>query len=255
LITKETITSKNFEIMLKKITLFTACIMLTLTFSGCETLQGVLGTALNGTTDNLTNDQVAGGLKDALKQGVTKGVNTLSARDGFFKNMAVKILFPPEAQKVEQKLRALGFNGMVDNAIEKLNRAAEDAAVGAKDIFVDAIVGMTISDAMNILMGEKNACSNYLKKTTSTALYQKMNPVIKNSLSKVGALTAWNEVVTRYNQIPLIEKVNPNLDDHVTKKAIDGVFMMVEKEEGEIRKNPLSRGTELMKKVFAKQDK
>jgi hypothetical protein len=164
-------------------------------------------------------------------------------------------LFPPEAQKVEQKLRALGFNGMVDNAVEKLNRAAEDASIGAKDIFVEAIVNMTVTDAMNILMGEKNACTNYLKKTTSAALYQKMNPVIKNSLSKVGALTAWNEVVTRYNQIPLIEKVNPNLDDHVTKKAIDGVFMMVEKEEGEIRKNPLARGTELMKKVFAKQDK
>jgi hypothetical protein len=241
--------------MIKKLMLLSACTLTIFSFSGCDTLQNVLDTTLSGSGDNLTNDQVTGGLKDALKQGVTKGVNNLSARDGFFKNMAVKILFPPEAQKIEQKLRALGFNGMVDNAVEKLNRAAEDAALGAKDIFVEAIVGMTVTDAMNILMGEKNACTNYLKKTTSTALYQKMNPVIKNSLSKVGALTAWNEVVTRYNQIPLIEKVNPNLDDHVTKKAIDGVFMMVEKEESEIRTNPISRGTELMKRVFAKQDK
>jgi hypothetical protein len=241
--------------MLKKIMLLSASTLMILSFTACDTLQNVVNTAMNTSGSPLTNDQVAGGLKDALKQGVTKGVNTLSVRDGFLKNMAVKILFPPEAQKVEQRLRALGLNGMVDNAIEKLNRAAEDAAVGAKDIFVEAIVGMTISDAMNILMGEKNACTNYLKKTTSNALYQKFNPVIKNSLNKVGALTAWNEVVSRYNQIPLIEKVNPNLDDYVTKKAIDGVFSMVEKEEGEIRNNPISRGTELMKKVFAKQDK
>ncbi len=144
---------------------------------------------------------------------------------------------------------------MVDNAIEKMNRAAEDAAIGAKDIFVNAITSMTVSDAMNILMGEKNACTNYLKKTTSDALYQKFSPVIKTSLNKVGALTAWNEVITRYNKVPLVQQVNPNLDDHITKKALEGLFMMVEKEEAEIRLNPLQRGTELMKKVFAKQDK
>ena len=221
--------------------------------SSCETLQGVVDSATK--TDNLTNDQVVGGLKDALRQGVTKGVNLLSVKDGFFKNPSVKILFPPEAVKVESRLRQLGLGNMVDNAVEKMNRAAEDAAVGAKDIFVTAITSMTINDAMNILMGEKNACTNYLKRTTSTALYQKFNPVIKNSLNKVGALTAWNEVITRYNQIPLVEKVNPNLDDHVTKKTMDGVFMMVEKEEAEIRANPITRGTELMKKVFARQDK
>lgn len=243
--------------MLKQITIVSvSALFMLFTFSGCETLQGVVGDVVSGAkTDNLTNDQVVGGLKDALKQGVTKGVSTLSAPDGFLKNMAVKILFPPEAQKVEKTLRDLGMGNMVDKAVEKMNRAAEDAAVGAKDIFVTAITSMTVSDAMNILMGEKNACTNYLKKTTSDALYQKFNPVIKNSLNKVGAITAWNEVVTRYNKIPTVQQVNPNLDDHVTKKAMDGLFLMVENEEKNVRANPLQRGTELMKKVFAKQDK
>jgi hypothetical protein len=225
------------------------------TFSSCEVLESVVKTASGGVTDNLTNDQVVGGLKDALKQGVTKGVSTLSARDGFFKNPSVKILFPAEAQKVEKTLRDLGLGSLVDNAIEKINRAAEDAAVGAKDIFVNAITSMTVNDAMNILMGERNACTNYLKRTTSDPLYQSFNPVIKSSLNKVGALTAWNEVVTRYNQIPLVQKVNPNLDDHITRKGLEGLFSMIEKEEGEIRANPVQRATELMKKVFAKQDK
>jgi hypothetical protein len=242
--------------MLKRIAIVSfSALTIMFSFSSCETLSGVVDSALGSGGSSLTNDQVVGGLKDALKQGVTKGVTTLSAKDGFFKNPSVKILFPAEAQEVEKKLRALGLGNTVDNAIEKINRAAEDAAIGAKDIFVNAIISMTVSDAMNILMGEKNACTNYLKKTTSDALYQKFSPVIKASLNKVGALTAWNEVITRYNKIPLVQQVNPNLDDHITKKAMDGLFMMVEKEEADIRVNPLQRGTELMKKVFAKQDK
>jgi hypothetical protein len=240
--------------MLKRFSIIAVCsTIIIFTFNSCDVLQKVVNT--NTVPSNaLTNDQVVGGLKEALKQGVTKGVNTLSVKDGYFKNPSIKILFPPEAQKVEKTMRDLGLGSMVDNAIEKMNNAAEDAAIGAKDIFVNAITSMTINDAMNILMGDKNACTSYLKRTTSTALYQQFNPVIKNSLNKVGALTAWNEVVTRYNKIPLVEKVNPNLDDHITNKAMEGLFMMVENEEREIRKNPMQRTTELMKRVFAKQD-
>ena len=242
--------------MLKQISTLalSACFMI-FSFSSCDVLQGALnGVGGTGGAAALTNADVITALKDALKQGTKKGVDVLSAKDGFFKNAAIKVLFPAEAQKVEKTLRDLGLGNMVDNAVEKLNRAAEDAAVGAKDIFVNAITSMTVGDATQILMGEKNAATNYLKKTTSTALYDSFNPVIKNSLNKVGALKAWNEVITRYNKIPMVQKVNPNLDDHVTNKAMDGVFHMIEKEEKNIRENPIARTTDLMKRVFAKQD-
>lgn len=227
--------------------------LLGITMSSCD----VLGSLLNsgGGVAALTDSQIAQGLKDALSQGVTKGVSALNIQDGFFKNAALKILFPPEAQKIDKTLRDIGLGNFADDAILKMNRAAEDAAGGAKDIFITAITSMTVNDAMGILMGEKNACTEYLKRTCSTALYQKMQPVIKSSLNKVGAVNAWTKVVTEYNKIPLVTKMNPNLDDHVTKKATDGIFTMVEKEERVIRENPLQRGTDLMKKVFAKQDK
>ncbi len=242
--------------MKKSLLVLTTSTLLLVSATSCDTLQSVVNTTLGGSSDAnaLSNDQVIGGLKDALKQGTSKGVDILSAKDGFFRNQAIKILFPSEAQKVEKTLRDIGLGSMVDDAIEKLNRAAEDAAVGAKDIFVGAITQMTVNDAMNILMGEKNACTEYLKRTTSQALYDKFNPVIKTSLDKVGALKIWNEVISRYNKVPFVQQVNPNLDDHVTKKALEGLFVMVEKEEREIRVNPAQRLTDLMKRVFAKQD-
>lgn len=239
---------------MKRILTWTTGLALAVGISGCDTVQGLLG-GISGGGGDLTEAQIGQGLKEALVQGVNNGVRALSAPDGFFKNAAIKILFPPEAQKVEKTLRDVGAGSLVDKAVEKLNRAAEDAANGAKDIFVSAITGMTISDAMKILTGQPNACTEYLKKSTSNALYQKFNPVIKSSLDKVGANKAWSEVFTRYNQIPLVEKVNPNLDDHVTRKAMDGVFHMIEKEEALIRKDPARRLTDLMKRVFAKQDK
>ncbi len=243
--------------MFKRISLLSlTALSMIFTLSSCDVLQDVAETALSsGGAAALTEGQIGEGLKEALKQGVRKGVNTLSVKDGYFKNQTVKILFPAEAQKVEKTLRDIGAGSMVDDAIEKLNRAAEDAASGAKDIFVNAITSMTIQDATNILMGEKDACTQYLKRTTSDQLYQKFQPVIKNSLNKVGALNVWNTVITRYNRVPLVEKVNPNLDDHVTNKAMDGLFVMVEKEESNIRANPIARTTDLMKRVFAKQDK
>jgi hypothetical protein len=227
----------------------------TFTFSSCDIAQQVLTDVVaTNAVSALTDSDIAEGMKQALKQGTNKGVGVLAAKDGFFANQAVKVLFPPEAQKVESRLRSLGAGSLVDNAIEKLNRAAEDAAKKAGPIFVDAITGMSFKDAMGILMGEKDACTKYLKTNTSDKLYQAFNPVIKNSLNKVGALDAWNAVITRYNKIPLVKKVNPNLDDHVTNKTMGGVFTMIEKEESNIRKNPVSRASDLMKRVFAKQD-
>ena len=233
------------------------CILTSLSLSNCDVVQDVVNTTLGSDSGStaLTNDDIIKGLKEALIQGTSKGVNVLSAKDGFFKNMDVKVLFPPEAQKVEKTLRDLQMGGVVDMAVEKLNRAAEDAAVGAKDVFVNAITSMTVTDAMDILMGEDNACTNYLKKTTSKALFDSFNPVIKKSLNSVGASDAWSTVMNNYNKVPFVEKINPDLDDYVTNKAMDGVFLMIEKEEKLIRKDPVQRVTDLLKKVFAKQDK
>lgn len=238
--------------MKKAISLFLMSLAFASVFS-CDTLNSIIGDGGSG-VNPLTNDQIILGLKEALNKGVKSGVNVLSVKDGFFKNAAVKILFPPEAQKVEKTLRDVGAGKLVDVAVEKLNRAAEDASGKAVDIFVGAITKMTINDAMGILMGDKNSCTEYLKKTTSKELYTSFNPVIDKSLNAVGASDAWSSVISKYNMVPFVQKVNPDLDDYVTNKAMDGVFMMVEKEERAIRKDPVKRTTDLLKRVFAKQD-
>ncbi len=242
---------------MKRISILVLCLLTSFSMMRCDTLQDIVDSTLGSSTGGtaLSNDQIIAGLKQALSQGTTKGVQTLSVADGFFKNAAVKVLFPPEAQKVEKTLRDVGAGQLVDVAVEKLNRAAEDASKGAKDIFINAIKQMTVSDAMNILMGANNAATNYLRKTTSSQLFNTFNPVIKNSLNKVGASDAWTTVMTNYNKIPFVEKVNPDLDNYVTTKTMDGVFYMIEKEERLIRQNPVKRVTDLLKKVFALQDK
>lgn len=244
---------------MKRITIWMFCFFSIFSLSNCDTLQDIANSTLGSSSSSggagLSNSQIVSGLKQALIQGTTKGVNVLSVQDGFFKNASVKLLFPPEAQKVEKTLRDVGAGQLVDVAIEKINRAAENAASGAKDIFINSITQMTVTDAMNIVMGADNACTDYLRKTTSSALFTSFNPVIQNSLNKVGASDAWSTVMTNYNRIPFVEKINPDLDDYVTNKAMDGVFLMIEKEEKLIRKDPVKRVTDLLKKVFALQDK
>jgi len=238
--------------MLKKLALF----ILIIPMASCAELAQI-GTDLleAATTPTVTNDQAALGLKEALSIGLTKGADIVSVTDGYFKNASIKIPFPEKAIKVKNTLESIpGGNLLVGNVVEKLNRAAEDAARGAKPIFLSAIKQMTIQDAMGILMGDDRAATSYLERTTTSALYNAFNPVIKNSLSKVKALNAWEEVITRYNQIPLVQQVNPSLDDYVTEKAMDGLFHMVAKEEVAIRKDPLKRTTDLLKTVFAVQD-
>jgi hypothetical protein len=207
------------------------------------------------TEEVLTEDQIGMGLKEALQQGITKGADLVSQLDGYYKNPEIKVLFPPQAQKVEQKMKDLGLGHLTENVVEKLNRAAEDAAKEAKPIFIGAIKQMTIKDATNILMGgQKDAATAYLKTTTSDQLYQSFSPVVVNSLKKVKALEHWDEVITKYNKIPFVEKINPDINDYVTQKAMEGLFLMIQKEEEKIRVEPIARTTELLKKVFAKQD-
>lgn len=203
---------------------------------------------------NQENLDVAGGLKEALNNGISKQVTKLTTTDGFYKNEMVKILLPEELQKVDAGLRKIGLGKLADDGLRALNRTAEDAVKEATPIFVDAVKGMSFTDAKNILMGNDSAATSYLQNTTSTALYSKFNPVIKNSFAKVGADKIWTNIITKYNAIPLVKKVNPDMTDYTTNKAMEGVFKMIAVEEKNIRTDLNSRTSDLLRKVFALQD-
>jgi hypothetical protein len=215
-----------------------------------QTLGDVNKTLGTSSPAPLTTGEVAQGLKEALIKGISKGADLVSQTDGYFKNPEIKIPFPPEVKKVEDRLRQLGLGNEVDKFVMTLNHGAEDAAKEAKPIFIEAIRAMTIEDAWSILRGEQDAATQYLKRTTSNLLKEKFKPVIQTSLDKVNATKYYGDIVTRYNQIPFVQKVNPDLDDYATDKAIEGLFLMIAKEEKNIRENPVARTTELLKRVF-----
>src|SRR5579863_3511226 len=198
----------------------------------------------------LSSDDIVSGLKDALSKGTQKSTDKLSAVDGFFKDAAVKILFPPEAAKMESTLRSAGFGPQVDKAILDINRAAEDASKSAASIFLNAIKGMSVSDGIGILRGPDTAATAYLRRSTTPQLTAAFLPVIKNSLDKVGATNSWKTVVDAYNKIPFHSKVNADLPAYTTQRALDGVFYYVAVEEKSIRKNPAAQADDLLKKVF-----
>lgn len=227
--------------------------LLAFSLFSCAEMQQVLD-QLPTETGTLTQAQIGSGLKEALNNGISKQVTKLTATDGFFKNEAVKILLPDELQKVDKTLRDIGLSSLADEGLKVLNRAAEDAVKEATPIFVDAVKGITFNDAKNILMGDDRSATTYLQNSTTNALYAKFNPVIKNSFAKVGADQVWNNIITKYNSIPLVKKVNPDLTDYTTNKAMDGVFKMIAVEEKNIRNNFSSRTSDLLKKVFALQD-
>lgn len=214
---------------------------------------GDVNKTLSGGSAPLTTTEVAQGLKEALIKGISTGSDLVSQLDGYFKNPEIKIPFPPEVKKVEDRLRQLGLGSQVDKFVMTLNRGAEDAAKEAKPIFIEAIRAMTIEDAWAILRGQDDAATQYLKRTTSGLLKEKFKPVIQSSLNKVNATKYYGDIVTRYNQIPLVQKVNPDLDDYATEKAIEGLFVMIAKEEKNIRANPVARTTEILKRVFGSQ--
>ena len=207
------------------------------------------------TTGTPSSLEIGQGIKEALQIGVSAGADRLSAKDGFLGNLAVKILMPPEAQKVEKTLRSLGLNSLCDNVILSLNRAAEDAAKEAKPIFISAIKQMTLADASNILLGNNDAATSYFKRVTTAQLLQKFSPIVTNSLSKVNASKYYSDLTTQYNRLPLVKPVSTDLTGYVTQKAIDGLFIEVAKEELKIRGNINSRSTTLLQKVFGYADK
>jgi len=205
-----------------------------------------------GTTGSLSQKDAADGIKEALVKGTGESVNLVSALNGYFGNPEIKIPFPENARTIESKLRAIGLGNKVDEMILTINRAAEDAAKSAQPIFVSAITGMNISDALQIVSGKNDAATQYLSKTTTPQLKAKFSPVIKTSLDKVDATRLWSELITAYNQILFVTKQNPDLAGYVTDKAIGGLFVMIAKEELKIRQNPVARTTELLRKVFGK---
>jgi len=203
---------------------------------------------------SLSEDEIAQGLKEALIKGIEKGADLASQVDGYFGNPKIKLPFPPDAQKVETTLRNMGMGEDVDRFILTLNRGAEKAASESKDIFIQAIKAMTINDAVNILKGEEDAATQFLKRTTSDKLFEKFLPVIRKALEEVNATKYYSDLVNTYNKVPLVKKVDPNLDEYATNKAIDGLFYLIAQEEARIRKDPLARTTDILKKVFKEQD-
>ena len=222
-------------------------------FFGCAELQGIATQLPNGEY-GVSNVEIASGLRQALDFGIDKQVSTLTKEDGFFKNELVKIVLPPELQKVDKTLRDVGLSSLADEGLKVLNRAAEDAVKEATPIFVTAVKEITFADARNILLGNNTAATTYLNQKTEAQLYSKFNPVITNSLNKVGATEVWTNIINKYNSLPLTNKVNPDLPDYVTNEALDGVFTMIALEEKDIRSNLASRTTNLLRRVFGLQD-
>ena len=202
----------------------------------------------------LSQDQIANGLREALDNGIKNQVSKLTSKDGFYRNEMVKIILPEELQAVDKGLRRLGLSNLADEGIKVLNRAAEDAVKTATPIFINAVKEISFNDAKNILLGDKDAATSYLQSKTTQNLYKSFAPVIANSFSKVGADKVWNNLISRYNSIPFVKKVNPDLTNYVTTQTLKGVFRMIEVEEKGIREKVGLRTSILLKQVFALQD-
>ena len=221
-----------------------------------QTTDTVLG---NGSQQKgLTNEQVIQGLKEALSVGTGNSTNSASASDGFYKNTKIFLPFPPDAIKVKDKLESIGFKEPVDKFVLTLNRAAEEATKEAKPIFLNAITSMTIADGFNILKGADNAATKYLQDKTSDALYTTFKPKVKGAIEKVQLTKYWEPVINKYNAVTALtggDKVNPDLEDYVTRRAMSGLFTLIADEELKIRKDPVARVTDILKTVFSTLDK
>jgi hypothetical protein len=209
------------------------------------------GSASAGADTKPTTDEVTAGLKEALTTGISRGAELAAQVDGYWGNAEIRIPFPEDFLYVADKVRQLGLSALVDDFVLTLNRGAERAAAKAKPIFVLAITSMTIQDAWGILRGGDDAATRYLERTTSAQLKAEFTPVIQVALDQVQATRHYNQIITTYNQIPFVRKANPDLDDYATSMAIRGLFVLVAREEANIRKNPVARTTALLEKVFS----
>ncbi|MFM7758766.1 MAG: DUF4197 domain-containing protein [Crocinitomicaceae bacterium] len=202
---------------------------------------------------SLTNDEVIAGLREALQLGIKNSVSLTSVTDGFLKNNEIRLPFPPDAQKVRDKALEWKLDGQVEKFETTLNRAAEEASKEALPIFADAIKNMSVQDGFAILNGGDGAATKFLKDNTSSKLVAAFSPKVKEATSKVKLTEYWNPIITKYNNAMTLtggQKLNPDLDSYITQKAIDGLFLMVSKEENKIRKDPAAQVTALLSKVF-----
>lgn len=207
-------------------------------------------TGLGTSKPALTNEEVVKGLKEALTVGTNSAATLGSKVDGFYKNPKIFIPWPEEAKDMKAKLTKMGMSKKITEFETSLNRAAEEAAKNAAPVFIEAITNMSLQDGFAILKSHDTAATNYLRKTTYNPLKEKFMPVVKEAIQKVKVTSYWNPLATAYNKLPGVKKQNPNLDEYVTNKAINGLMLLIADEEIKIRKDPLARVTDLLKKVF-----
>ena len=230
---------------------FLLCVLVL--FSGigkAQIIQNLLNHITNSAGQNVTSDEVGKGIKEALSVGIKNAGAKANKVDGYYKNPLIKIPFPKEVSQVETKLKQMGMTKLVNDFILTINRSAESAAKEAAPIFVNAITQMSITDAIGLFKGGDNAATEFLKKTTTSQLYTAFFPHIKSALDRTDCTKYWTKITTNYNKIPLVTKVQTDLPKYTTNKALDGLFMLVAQEESKIRKDPASRVTELLRKVF-----
>ncbi len=234
-----------------------------------KSAKDILNAVTKTVSGSLSNDQIASGLKNALSVGTVNACLNLNKMNGFYKDALVKILLPPEAQKIVSKINYIpGGKQMMDDVVLRMNRAAEDAVVEAKPIFTNAITSMTITDAVGILQGKDDAATQYLRKSSYTPLVNAFAPKIQTSLGKkivgnVSATDAWKTLMTANNKaagtvsgkLVGLKPVQADLSQYVTEKALDGVFLKVSGEEAKIRKDPAARVNDILKNVFGSLDK
>ncbi len=199
---------------------------------------------------SLTNTDAVAGLKDALTQGSAAAVGKLGVQDGFLGNAKVKIPLPDAIKRVESGLRFLGMQRDADELVTAMNRAAEQAVPEAKALLTSAIKSMSVQDAKGILTGGETAATEYFRKTTSSQLAQKFLPIVTKATSKVGLAEKYNKIAGQGAQLGLVDAKQAKIEDYVTQKALDGLFLMIAEQEKAIRKDPLGAATGMAQKVF-----
>lgn len=202
------------------------------------------------TSAGLSNEDIVAGLKEALAAASGKVVTQLGKTDGFNLDPAIHIPLPAQMDRIKSALEKVGMGQTFTDLELKLNRAAEQATPVAKDLFLQSIRNMSLSDAGGILRGGDTAATDYFRRTMSPELATKMQPIVQQALAQVGAVAVFDQVIQRYNSLPLVTKQNINLNDYVVQKAMDGTFLYMGKQETAIRKDPVARTTDLLKKVF-----
>jgi len=249
---KKNLSTLNKNTFMKKI-IISVCALVISVSGYSQNAKEIISTAqsyINNSGVKISNEDVVKGLKEALSVGTKNSADKASALDGFYKNSLIKIPFPPEAKEMESKLRTIGMNKQVDEFTMQLNRAAEKAAKEAAPIFLNAITSMSLTDGISIIKGGDNAATGFLQDKTTGDLKSKFKPIVQKSLNDIQITKYWNPLATQYNRLPLSKKMNPNLEDYVTGKALEGLFKLVAQEELKIRKDPASRISDLLKKVF-----